>query len=74
MVVAHQAPLSMEFSKQEYWSALPCPPPRDPPNPGIEPRSPALKVDSSPSEPPDIIAFPLQDLREKREGDGEEGP
>ena len=32
----YQAPLSMEFSKQEYWSGLPCPPPGDLPNPGIE--------------------------------------
>ena len=44
-------PLSMGFSKQEYWSGLPCPPPRDLPNPGIEPRSPALQVDSLPPEP-----------------------
>ena len=36
--VAHQAPLSLEFSKQEYWSELPCPPPRDLPSPGIETR------------------------------------
>ena len=35
--VAHQAPLSVGFSKQEYWSGLPCPPPGDLPNPGIEP-------------------------------------
>ena len=40
--VAHQAPLSMGFSRQEYWSGLPFPPPRDLPNPGIEPSSPAL--------------------------------
>ena len=40
------------FSRQEYWSGLPCPPPGDLPNPGIEPRSPALQVDSLPSEPP----------------------
>ena len=33
------------FSRQEYWSGLPCPPPWDFPNPGIEPRSPALQVD-----------------------------
>ena len=39
--VNHQAPLSMEFSKQEYWSGLPCPPPGDLPDPGIKPRSPA---------------------------------
>ena len=37
--VAHQAPLSMGFSRQEYWSGLPCPPPGDLPNPGIEPKS-----------------------------------
>ena len=40
------------FSRQEYWSGLPCPPPGDLLNPGIEPRSPALQVDSLPSEPP----------------------
>ena len=50
--VAHQAPLSMGFSKQEYWSGLPCPPPGDFPNPGIEPRSPSVHVDSLPVEPP----------------------
>ena len=38
---AHQAPLSMGFSRQEYWSELPCPPPGDLPNPGIESASPA---------------------------------
>ena len=38
---AHQAPLSMVFSRQEYWSGLPRPPPGDLPHPGIEPRSPA---------------------------------
>ena len=37
--VTHQAPLSMEFSRQEYWSGLPCPPPADLPNSGIEPKS-----------------------------------
>ena len=40
--VAHQAPLSMRFSRQEHWSGLPFPPPGDLPNPGIEPSSPAL--------------------------------
>ena len=44
--VARQAPLSMEFSRQEYWSGLPLPPPGDPPDPGIEPRSPALQANS----------------------------
>ena len=48
--VAHQAPLAIGFSKQEYWSQLPCPPPGDLPNPGIEPVSSALQADSlSPS-------------------------
>ena len=37
--VAHQAPMSMEFSRQEYWSGWPCPPPGDFPDPGIEPTS-----------------------------------
>ena len=39
--VAHQAPLSMGFSRQEYWSGLPWPPPGDLPDPGIKPTSPA---------------------------------
>ena len=45
--VAHQAPLSMEFSRQEYWSGLPFPSPKDLPDPGIKPRSPTLQADSS---------------------------
>ena len=49
--IAHQAPLSMEFSRQEYLSGLPCPSPGDLPYPGIEPRSPTLHSDSLPSEP-----------------------
>ena len=48
--VAHQAPLSMEFSRQEYWSGLPFPAPEDLPDSGIEPGSPALQADSLPSE------------------------
>ena len=47
--VACQAPLSMEFSRQEYWSGLPFPSPGDLPDPGIEPGSPALQADSLPS-------------------------
>ena len=53
--VAHQAPLSMGFSRQEYWSELVCPPPGDLPNPGIESESPvslALQADILPTEPP----------------------
>ena len=49
--VACQASLSMGFSRQEYWSGLPCPPPGDLPNAGIEPTSltfPALQADSLP--------------------------
>ena len=49
---AHQALLSMEFSRQEYWSGLPFPSPGDLPNRGIEPGSHALQADSLPSEPP----------------------
>ena len=48
--VACQAPLSMGFSRQEYWSGLPFPPPGDLPNPGTEPRFPALQADSLPTE------------------------
>ena len=50
--LAHQAPLSMGFSRQEYWSGLPCPPPGDLPDPGIQPASPASQADSLPTEPP----------------------
>ena len=53
--IAHQAPLSMGFSRQEYWSGLPCPSSGDLPDPGIEPASlvsPALQADSSSTELP----------------------
>ena len=50
--VAYQAPLSMGFSRQEYWSGLPFPSPGDLPNPGIEPGSPALETDTLTSELP----------------------
>ena len=50
--VAHQAPLSMAFPRQEYQSGLPFPPPGHLPDPGIEPRSPALQADSLPTELP----------------------
>ena len=49
---ACQAPLSMGFSRPEYWSGLPFPSPGDLSNPGVEPGSPALQVDSLPDEPP----------------------
>ena len=50
--VDHQAPLSMGFSRQEYWSGLTFSSPEDLPDPGIEPGSPALQADALPSEPP----------------------
>ena len=53
--VTHQAPLSLRFSRQDYWSGLPCPPPGDISDPGIEPSSPvspALQADSLPLAPP----------------------
>ena len=56
--VAHQAPLSVEFSRQEYWSGLPFPPPGDLPHPGIKPGSPALWADSLPS----VFFSPLSSL------------
>ena len=54
---AHQAPLSMRFSRQEYWSGSPCPPPGDIPDLGIKPMtpaSPALQVDSLPLNHPEV--------------------
>ena len=50
--IAYQAPQSMEFSRQEYWSGLPFASPGDLPNPGIEPGSPTLQANALPSEPP----------------------
>ena len=50
--VAYQAPLSMGFSRQEYWSALPFPSPGDLPDAGIEPGFPALQAEALPFEPP----------------------
>ena len=58
---AHQAPLSMGFPRQEYWSELLFPSPGDLPDPGIKSRSPALQAHSSPSEPPGK-SFPLETL------------
>ena len=50
--VAHQAPLSMAFSRQEYWSGLPFPSPGDLPDPRIEPGSPTWQAGSLPLAPP----------------------
>ena len=57
--IARQAPLSMGFSRQKYWSGLPCPPPGDLLHPGIEPRSPASQVNSLLSEPRNVIGVNL---------------
>ena len=54
--VAYQAPQSMEFSRQEYWSGLSFPSPGDLPNPGIKPGSPSLQADALLSEPPGKLA------------------
>ena len=50
--ITYQAPLTMGFSRQEYWNGLPSPSPGDLLNPGIKLRSPALQADAVPSEPP----------------------
>ena len=55
--VAHQAPASMGFSRQEYWSGLSFPSPGDLPNPGIQPTSPALQAVALTSEPPGKLSL-----------------
>ena len=62
--VAYQAPPSMGFSRQEYWSGLPFPPPGDLPDPGIKPGSPAFQADTLTSEPQGkpYIYLPLPDF------------
>ena len=52
---AYQAPPSMGFSRQEYWSGVPLPSLVYLPNPGIQPRSPTLQEDSLPGEPSDLL-------------------
>ena len=52
MTITHQVPMPMEFSRQEYWSGLSFPSPGDLPDPGIEPRNPALQAISLLTEPP----------------------
>ena len=61
--VACRSPLTMGFSKQEYWSGLPRPPPGDFLNPEMEPKSPRLQDVSLPSEPP---GEPMQPLRTQK--------
>ena len=60
--VAYQAHPSMEFSRQEYWSGLSFLPPWDLPDPGTEPRSPALQADALPSEPQGKPSFEYMDI------------
>ena len=57
--VAQQTALSMGVSRKEYWNGLPFPPPGDLPDPGIEPTSPALQVDSFTTEPPGKPFYPV---------------
>ena len=64
-IEARQAPLSMEFSRQEYWTGLPFPSLGDLPDPGIKPKFPTLQADSLPSEPPGkhILPFKLPSVK-----------
>ena len=66
LFVAPQTPPSMGFSRQEYWSGLPFPSPGDLPNPGIEPRSPAMQADTLPSEPPGKPMFGKTESKRRR--------
>ena len=66
-LVALQAPLSMGFSRQEYWNGLPCPPPGDLPNPGIEPISLALAGRFFTTEPPGKLHVSLGKCKLKQE-------
>ena len=63
--ITRQAPLSLGFSRQEYWSGLPFPSPGELPNPGIEPRSPTLQADALLSEPPgkSKVEWTVKELR-----------
>ena len=66
--VAHRSPLFMGFSRQEYWSGLPFPSPGDLPDPGMDPGSPALQVDSLPSEPQGNSMYMCKDIPNKTPG------
>ena len=70
--VAHQAPLSKGFFRQEYWSGLPCPPPGELPKPGIKPRYPSLQVDfyhlSRQGSPNKDEGAPICRMKEEEEG------
>ena len=56
----------MEFPRKEYWNGLPFPPPGDLPDPGIEPTSPALQVDSFTTEPPGKPFYPVRRTKLKK--------
>ena len=68
--VAHQAPLSVEFSRQEYQSEQPIPSSGDLPDPGVKPKSPALQADSLPSKPPGSPRSAIQTGNFKAEYNG----
>ena len=65
MDVACQAPLSMGFSRQEYWSGVPFPSPGDLPDPGIEPVSPALAGEFFTTEPPQCMKSGLTECQQR---------
>ena len=65
--VTHQAPLSMGFSRQEYWSRLPFPLPGDLPDPGIQPASPTLADGFFTAEPPEMIIITLKIKNRKKD-------
>ena len=65
--VAHQAPQSMEFSRQEYWSGVPFPSPGDLPDPGIEPWSPTFQTDALTCEPPGKENWTEWSLKDKNQ-------
>ena len=66
LYVAYQDSPSTGFSRQEYWSGLPFPSPGDLPNPGIEPRSPALEAGALTSEPPGTVTRRVPSAKSKR--------
>ena len=68
--VAYQAPLSMGFSRQEYWSGLQFPSPGYLPNPGIEPGSPMFQANALPSEPPVMWVRRRYDVNIKQKWNG----
>ena len=70
--VVCQAPLSMEFSREEYWSGLPSPSPGDLPDPGIKPRSLALQADSVKMVMSESPGKPQQSKLKKEEEEEEE--